>query len=148
MIVAVIAALALSILLNSKDYVVIFEGTSAAETSEILAALNEMGAEVKVDGRGSIMVLKEEESRIRMQLATEGYPKSGLSYYLIEEKSGMLTTDYERRQYMNMQLQERIAASIKTLEGVKDAVVTITVRRKTCFTCRTKRNPPLRLLYI
>jgi len=140
-IVAVIAALVLSILLNSKDYVVIFEGTSAAETSEILAALQEMGAEARVDGDGSIMVLKEEESRIRMQLATQGYPKSGLSYYLIEEKSGMLTTDYERKQYMNMQLQERIAASIRTLEGVKDAVVTITVPEENVFYLQDKEKP-------
>jgi len=140
-IAAVIAALVLSILLNSKDYVVIFEDISAAETSEILAALQEMGAEAKLDSKGSIMVLKEEEAKIRMQLATQGYPKSGLSYYLIEEKSGMLATDYERRQYMNMQLQERIAASIKTLEGVKDAVVTITVPEESVFYLQEKEKP-------
>ncbi|HWQ78047.1 MAG TPA: flagellar basal-body MS-ring/collar protein FliF [Anaerovoracaceae bacterium] len=140
-IVAVIAALALSILLNSKDYVVIFDQLSDAETSEILAALQEMEVEVKVDGSGAIMVLAQDESRVRMQLATEGYPKSGLSYYLIEENSGMLTTDYERRQYMNMQLQERIAASIKTLEGVKDAVVTITVPEENVFYLQDKEKP-------
>jgi flagellar M-ring protein FliF len=140
-ILVVVAALALSILLNTKDYVVIFDDLSDAETAEILAALQEMDAEVKVDQSGAIMVPAEEESRIRMQLATEGYPKSGLSYYLIEENSGMLTTDYERKQYMNMQLQERIAASIKTLEGVKDAVVTITVPEENVFYLQDKEEP-------
>lgn len=139
-IVTIIVALALSFLLNSKEYVVIFEDLSQAETTEILAALQDMDVSVKADGT-SIMVLKEDESRVRMALATEGYPKSGLSYYLIEQNSGMLTTDYERKQYVNMQLQERIAASIKTLDGVKDAVVTITVPDEEVFYLQEKEKP-------
>ncbi|MDD3168937.1 MAG: flagellar basal-body MS-ring/collar protein FliF, partial [Eubacteriales bacterium] len=140
-IMIVIVALVLSILLNTKDYVVVFDEMTETETSEILAALQEMDVEVKVDGNGSILVLREDESKVRMQLATAGYPKNGLSYYLIEENSGMLTTDYERRQYMNMQLQERIAASIRTLEGVKDAVVTITVPEEDVFYLQEKEKP-------
>lgn len=134
-------SLALSILLNSKEYVVIFDQLSETETSEILAKLQEMDVNVKLDGTGSIMVLKDDESSVRMALATDGYPKSGLSYYLIEQNSGMLTTDYERKQYVNMQLQERIAASIKTLDGVKDAVVTITTPSDNVFYLQEKEHP-------
>ena len=140
-IITIIIALVLSILLNTKDYVVIFDQLSESETSEILAKLQEMNVEVKVDDSGSIMVLKEDETSVRMNLATAGYPKSGLSYYLIKENSGMLTTDYERKQYVNMQLQERIAASIKTLEGVRDAVVTITVPEDDVFYLQEKEKP-------
>ena len=140
-IMIIIVALALSILLNKKDYVVIFDELTETETSEILGALHDMEVEVKVDGNGSIMVLRDDESNVRMQLATAGYPKNGLSYYLIEESSGMLTTDYERKQYVNMQLQERIAASIRTLEGVKDAVVTITVPAEDVFYLQEKEKP-------
>lgn len=132
-IVVVVAALFLSIFINSKDYVVIFDQLAETETTEILAKLQEMGVSAKLDGDDSVMVLKEDEDRVRMALATEGYPKSGLSYYLIEKGGGMLTTDYERKQYANMQLQERIAACIKTLNGVKDAVVTITVPDEKVF---------------
>ena len=139
-IIVIIIALAFSILLNSKEYVVIFDELSESETSEIMAKLQEMEVDVKLDDKGSIMVLKNEESKIRMTLATEGYPKSGLSYYLIKENSGMLTTDYERKQYMNMQLQERIGASIKTLDGVKDAVVTITVPENDVFYLQDKEK--------
>ncbi|HML37270.1 MAG TPA: flagellar basal-body MS-ring/collar protein FliF [Bacillota bacterium] len=139
-IVVVIVALALSILLNHKDYVTIFDQLPESENAEVLAALQNMDVEVQTDGK-AIKVPKEDESKVRMQLATEGYPKSGLSYYLIEENSGMLTTDYERKQYMNMQLQERIAASIKTLKGVKDAVVTITVPEDQVFYLQERQKP-------
>lgn len=134
----VIAALVGSILLNTKEYVVIFEGLPATENQEILAKLDEMQVDVKLDGTGAVKVLKEEESSVRMALATEGYPKSGLSYYYIEQGKDMLTTDYERKQYVNIQLQERIAASIKTLEGVKDAVVTITAPEENVFYLQEK----------
>ena len=139
-IVTIIAALVFSILLYSKDYVVIFEDLSATENAEILSKLQEMDVSVKTDGN-SIMVPQKDESSVRMTLATEGYPKSGLSYYLIKENSGMLTTDYERKQYVNMQLQERIGASIKTLDGVRDAVVTITVPDEQVFYLQEKEEP-------
>ncbi len=137
----VVVALVLSILLNSNEYVVIYENISAAESTEILAELQNMDVKVKTGPNGSIMVPEKDESRVRMALATAGYPKSGLSYYLIEENSGMLTTDYERKQYMNMQLQERIAASIRTLEGVRDAVVTITIPESRMFYLQETEKP-------
>lgn len=139
--VTIIFALVMSFILNSKEYVVIFDQLNQSETAEILAQLQTMDVSVKLDNAGSIMVLKEDESNVRMTLATAGYPKSGLSYYLIEQGSGMLTTDYQKEQYVNMQLQERIAAGIKTLEGVKDAIVTITVPRDNVFYLQDKEEP-------
>jgi flagellar M-ring protein FliF len=136
----IVVALVFSILLNTKNYVVIFDQLSETETSEILAAIADMNVDVKVDG-DSVLVPQADESKVRMQLATAGYPKNGLSYYLIQDNSGMLTTDYERKQYMNMQLQERIGASIKTLDGVKDAVVTITVPEDDVFYLQEKEKP-------
>lgn len=135
-----VLAIVLSIVLNTKDYVVIFDDLATTENTEIMAKLQEMGVDAKIEN-GSIMVLNEEESNVRMALATEGYPKSGLNYYLIEQGSGMLTTDYQRKQYENMQLQERIGASIKTLENVRDAVVTIAAPGESAFYLQEKEEP-------
>lgn len=140
-VITVLVAAGLSFLLNVKDYVVIFDQLTTGETSEILAELQDMGVSVKLDENGAIMVPKEDETTVRMELATAGYPKSGLSYYMIEQGSGMLTTDYEREQYVNMQLQERIAASIKTLDGVRDAIVTITAPKENVFYLQEKEPP-------
>lgn len=137
----IIVSLAGSFLLNQKDYVVIFDQLTVAESTEILAQLQDMNVSVKVENGTTILVPKTEESRIRMALATAGYPKSGLSYYLIQQSSGMLSTDYDRKQYVNMQLQERIAASIKTLDGVKDAIVTITIPADNVFYLQETSEP-------
>lgn len=132
-VVVLLAALGLTFLLNNKTYVPLFEDLTQSETTEIMAALTEMEADVKLDSNGNIMVPKEDEAQIRMELATAGYPKDGLSYYVIQDNSSMLSTDYERKQYENMQLQERIGASIKTLDGVSDAIVTISVPTENVF---------------
>lgn len=139
-IISIISAIGFSLMLNVDNYVVIFDGLTERESGEILAQLQTMDVKVKLDANQKIMVPQKDESRVRMELATAGYPKNGLSYYLIEENSGMLTTDYERKQYMNMQLQERIAASIKTLDGVKDAVVTITAPSEQVFYLEEKEQ--------
>ena len=132
-VLVLLASLGLTAFLNYKEYVPLFEDLTQAETTEIMAALTEMEADVKLDTSGQIMVPVEQEAQIRMELATAGYPKNGLSYYVIQDNSSMLSTDYERKQYENMQLQERIGASIKTLDGVSDAIVTISVPTENVF---------------
>lgn len=130
---ALLGSLGIAVLLNIKNYVPLFEDLTATETTEILGALSTMNADVSIDAQGNITVPKADEAQIRMDLATAGYPKNGLSYYVVQDNSSMLSTDYERQQYQNMQLQERIGASIKTLDGVSDAVVTISVPTENVF---------------
>ena len=132
-VLVVIGALVFSVLINTKDYVVIFQDLSQSDATEILSVLEGEEIDVKMQGDDTILVPSESEAAARMAVASAGYPKNGLSYYLIEENSGMLTTDYEKKQYANLQLQERIAASIETLEGVKQAVVTITAPSEKVF---------------
>lgn len=127
-----LGSLILTVALNQKNYVPLFSDLTDTETTEIMAALQDLGVEVKLQD-GQIMVLSDQEATIRMQLAQEGYPKSGLSYYLIQDNASLLSTDYERQQYKNLQLQERIAASIKTITGVSDAVVTLSIPDENVF---------------
>lgn len=128
-----LAALGLTYFLNYEEYVPLFEDLNETETTEIMGALAEQKIDVKIDADGNITVPAGQEAQIRMDLATAGYPKNGLSYYVIENNSSMLSTDYERKQYENMQLQERIGASIKTLDGVKEAIVTISLPTENVF---------------
>lgn len=140
-VVVLALALALSLMLNRTEYVKIYDGLSASEASEILAILQGMDVDVKMEGGDSILVPDKREVEVRMYLATQNYPKSGLSYYLIQENSGMLTTDYERKQWETMQLQERLGASIETLTGVKQAIVTIAQSDESIFYLTDKTEP-------
>jgi flagellar M-ring protein FliF len=120
-----IAALVFSIWLNSEEYEAIYTELPDYELTEIEAQLSEMDVNVRFDSAGRIMVPKKQAAAIRMQLATAGYPKNGLSYWVTDENEGVLTTDYSRRQAYYREKQERIGASIKTLDGVRDVIVNI-----------------------
>ncbi len=137
----IVLALVLALTLNKTEYVTIYDELPEDEVKEILVALDGKGVNVKVVDGDSIQVPAAQESQVRMTLATQGYPKNGLSYYLIEENSGMLKTDYERKQYQTLQLQERLGASIETLKGVKRAIVTLAISEENVFYLTEKTEP-------
>ncbi|MDR2089590.1 MAG: flagellar M-ring protein FliF, partial [Clostridiales Family XIII bacterium] len=141
-----IAALVLSVLLNSEEYETIYTELPEYEQTEILARLDEMGVSVRFDDAGRIMVPKKEKAAILMQLATAGYPKNGLSYWVLEENNSILNTDYSRRQAEYRQLQERIGASIKTLDGVRDATVMLTPPDERVFYLEEEYPPSAALI--
>ena len=141
LVAVIVLALVLTMTMNKTEYVTIYADLSETETSEILKALSDQQVEVRVVDGNSIQVPADQESAVRMSLATAGYPKSGLSYYLIQDNSGMLTTDYERRQYETLQLQERLGAAIETLEGVKQAIVTLARTEESIFYLTEKKEP-------
>lgn len=127
-ILAGIVALAVIIvlILNVKQYVVLYGGVTQEEATEVLALLQQQGVDCKIQNAGTtILVDKKQEAAVRMQLATQGYPRSAPDYALIENNIDFMTTDSEKRSYKIYQLQERLQETIKTLDPVKNAIVTI-----------------------
>ena len=123
----ILGAIILTIVLNKTDYVVLFSQLEESEVTEIMTKLQEKNVEYKYDANGEILVPEKSEALLRMQLAQEGYPRSGLNYSVFTDNIDFMTTDYEKKTFMVFQLQERIQASIKTINGIKDAIVTITM---------------------
>jgi flagellar M-ring protein FliF len=120
-----VVIVALVIFLNYQPYVTLFSNLSSAESAEILARLQEMGINAKMQSSGTILVPKDQEAALKMNLAVEGYPKSGFSYDIYISNVDAMTTDSDRRAYRLFQLQERIQQAVRTINGVTDAVVTI-----------------------
>jgi len=60
-------------------------------------------------------------------MATLGYPKSTLSYDTFFNNVDFMSTEFEKRTVLMIQLQERIQTTLKSIDGIKDAVVTIDV---------------------
>jgi flagellar M-ring protein FliF len=118
-------AIIITAIMNTGKYSILYRGLSLSESSEILALLQDMAVDVKVEGDGSILVPTDKVAMLKMQLASEGYPNSTLGYDLFLDKSDLLTTDYEQKKLYIFQLQDRLQESIVTLQGVKNAIVTL-----------------------
>ena len=97
----ILIAVIVTIILNHKDYVVLFEGLEATESSEIVSQIQEMGYDVSLGSDGKIMVPKGTENSLTMSMAEKGYPKSSLTYNLYTEHVTMFTTESEKLEYKN-----------------------------------------------
>lgn len=135
----VLFSIVISALMNARkvQYTDLYTGLSASETGNILGALKDMGADVKLDSGGNIMVPKEEYDIWILQLASMGYPKTALTYDVFSSHAGMTATESEKAQWLLYQLQDRIQATLERMDGVADATVTITVPQTSDYVWET-----------
>ena len=118
-------AIIVTVVLNKKDYIVLYEGLETAEAAEMVTLIEEMGYEAKLSG-GSITVLKGTEDKIAISLAQQNYPKSNMNYTLTTEKTGMFTTNDERKTYDRIDMENKLSALIGSMENISEAHVTLT----------------------
>ena len=145
----IVGAIIITVWLNRKDYVTLYTDVTEEETTEILAKLQEMNVQYTSDGSGNIKVPTDVVDSTRAQLAQEGYPKSGFTYDVFTNNASGMTTDMEKQTYKLYDLQNRIGATVRLFDGVKDAKVTIALGEESNMCCRIQRMiPPVRVLLL
>lgn len=123
--IAIIAILALSLGRN-KDYSVLFTGLSQEEAQTIAGVLQDDGVDYKYNANdGTIRVPASIVDDTKAQLLMSGYPKSGFTYGMYLDNTGLMTTESDKQRIELYELQDRIGATIRSFEGVQDAKVTI-----------------------
>lgn len=123
--IAILAVAALK-MTEQKDYSVLFTGLNQEEAQQVVALLQDQGYPYRYDDRnGSIQMPTSTVDQARVQLLSEGYPKSGFTYDMYRNNSGLMSTESDKKQYTRYELQDRLGAQIRLFEGVQDAKVTI-----------------------
>lgn len=131
-----------SYLMGKESYVVLYSGLDEKEKAEIFAKLKDLNIKARVPyGSSSIEVPSKKEAETRMQLAIDGYPKSGFNYDIYLKGNTFGQTDAEMQARWIFQLQERLSQSIRILEGVEDAVVNIAVPKTDSFVLKNQQVP-------
>lgn len=131
--VVILGAVIAALVLNHREYETLYTGLTDEETTEILGKLGEQNIPYTSNGSGQIKVQADQVDSIRAQLAQEGYPKSGFAYDVFTNNAGGMTTDMEKQTYKVYDLQERIGATLRLFNGVKDAKVTIALAEKSRY---------------
>ena len=122
----IVFAVVIALLLNrNRGFEVLFSGLNTEEAQQIIGKLQESEIDYQYTGDGEILVPENILDQTRASLAFEGYPKSGFGYQVFTENAGLMTTDSDKDRYALYDLQNRIAATIRLIDGVKDATVTI-----------------------
>ena len=117
---------------------VLYRGLASSESVEVVNMLDSSGVNYRLESDGTILVPKDDEAKLKMQLAAEGFPNSTLGYDIFTSQADLMTTDYEKKQYLIFQLQDRLQASLKTLTGVKDAIVTLNVAEDSAYVLKSQ----------
>lgn len=123
-VLVVAIAFATAFALNKVSYGVLYTGLDESEAVEVMGLLEAQDVPYKSSG-GVIYVPDNQVDKIKVNLSTQGYPKSGFTYDVFTSNVDLLTTDFEKSQYALFDLQNRMASNIKLFDGVKDATVTI-----------------------
>jgi len=124
-VIAVSGVVALNYLAQ-RDYSVLFTGLNQEEAQQVVSLLQEQGYPYRYDDNdGAIRMPSASVDQARVQLLSQGYPKSGFTYDMYRDNSGLMTTESDKKQYTKYELQDRLGAQIRLFEGVQDAKVTI-----------------------
>ncbi|MGJ4850820.1 flagellar basal-body MS-ring/collar protein FliF [Bacillota bacterium Meth-B3] len=134
----IVGSIALARYLNDASYIMLYRGLSPSEGAQVVQILDGAGVDYRLQSDGSILVPKEDEARLKMQLAANGLPNSTLGYDLFSGQSDLMSTDYEKKQFLIFQLQDRLQAALKTLTGVKDAIVTLNVADESAYVLKSE----------
>lgn len=129
---AVVLAIILSLAMNRMQYAVLYSGLGSDEIQTITNELRTQDVAYRTDN-GTIYVDKAKENSVRMQLATEGYPKSAPNYDFFTKNVGVMTTDEERKIIEQYQLESRLSAVVKTINSVDTATVTISLPQSSSY---------------
>lgn len=122
----IVFSIVIALLLNrNSGYEVLFSGLNEEEAREIMGKLQESEIDYQYSENGVIRVPENILDQTRASLAFAGYPKSGFGYQVYTENAGLMTTDTDKDRYALYDLQNRIAATIRVIDGVQDATVTI-----------------------
>ncbi|MGB9679892.1 MAG: flagellar basal-body MS-ring/collar protein FliF [Thermoanaerobacteraceae bacterium] len=115
-------------ILNKPNYEVLYTDLNAKDAGVVVDKLkNEFKIPYELSNNGStILIPSQYKDEVRMKLATEGIPQGGFSFQDAMNNS-LATTDQERRQKYLYFVQNEIRNSLKTIDGVQDAVVNIVV---------------------
>jgi flagellar M-ring protein FliF len=140
-VIIIIIIIAVSVFLNQKSYTVLYSGMNPSEAGEVLATLTEMGVDAKAQGSSTILVAEDQADNVRMELASQGYPNSGVSYDIFQNASGLGVTEMEKQVYYQFQLQENLRQTIIKMSKVDDAVVNIDLGEESSYVLSNNVQP-------
>lgn len=139
--VIIVIIIAVSAFLSQKSYLVLYSGMDSKDAGEVLAKLEEMKVDAVPKGQDTIMVESSQVDKVRMQLSAEGYPESGFNYDIFAKASGLGATDLEKQAYLKWQLEYNLSQTLKKLDKIDDAAVSLNLPEESPFALSESNKP-------
>lgn len=120
-------AVALTVFLNIQagKETQLFPTMEVGEATEVFNVVQELGYQIRMNDQKQLFVPTDQVDEITMQLALQYYPKSKLTYDIFDNANGLTSTDFEKRQVLVHQSQDRLQDTINRLAPVESSIVTL-----------------------
>ncbi len=113
---------------NNRPYAVLIDRANNEEMATVQTWLQEQGiTDYKVEGTGTILVPENQAVTLKARLLQQQYSSSGAAPSGYFEQVGALSTQYDRRIAWQLDLQDRLARTIRQFPGVLSATVEISL---------------------
>lgn len=146
---AAVAALGVALVLWSwtPSYGILFGSLGEKEASEIASVLQQRGIEYKLDQRtGALMVPSAKIHEVRLQLASEGLPRSsGMGLEILQQKQEFGTSQFMETARYQHALEAELARSVMTISSVESARVHLALPKQSVFV-RKRQQPTASVL--
>ncbi|MBB6216471.1 flagellar M-ring protein FliF [Anaerosolibacter carboniphilus] len=135
----VITAISLMVFFTSRpEYTPLYNNLTTSDAGEMTKKLDELkipwkNADGSENGKTTLLVPKEYYDKAKMSLAIEGFPKEGFSYEDMMSTSSLTMTNDERTKRFIIAQQNSLAQTIEEIDGVKNAIVNLSVPDDTKF---------------
>ncbi len=139
MLIAVVAGLIVGAVVvanwvKSVNYAVLYSNLEPAEAGDVVNQLTEQNVSYKLTDNGTtIMVPSDDVYKIRINLASQGLPKSGNVGYAIFDKSNLGMTEFLQNLNFRRALEGELMKTIMQLSGVEAARVHIVMPKDRLF---------------
>src|SRR5690606_21265256 len=135
-IISVLILIGILIYFTTKTTMVpLYSDLTPAETGSIKETLDSMGVPSQITNDGTTIKVPEKQvDTLLVELAAQGIPESGsIDYSFFSENAGLGMTDNEFNVMKLDAMQTELANLIKTVDGIKDAKVMITLPEESIF---------------
>ena len=130
----IVILILVSIFATKPNLVPLYSNLSPQETGQIKATLDSRGIQSEItDGGTTIKVPEAMVETLTVELAAEGIPDSGETYFSSFGEGGFGTTQEEFEMRKNAAVQSELKRLIKRFEGVQDAEVMISLPQQSVF---------------
>ncbi|WP_312643772.1 flagellar basal-body MS-ring/collar protein FliF [Hydrogenoanaerobacterium sp.] len=131
----ILFAVVVAVLINlaNVSYSILYPGMNPEESAEVFAALQSRSIPVQRNAAGEVLVPSDQVGNAMLDMSALGYPKTTLPFDIFSNNAGFTTTEFEKKQYLLMNLQDRIERTLKQMNGVKNAVVTLNVPQESTY---------------
>ena len=131
---------------QSPDYRVLFSNIGDQDGAAIVTALQQANVPYKISDSGTaILVPSDQVHEVRLRLAGQGLPRSGLAGFELMENQKFGTSQFFEQINYQRALEGELARSVQSLAAVQSARVHLAISKPSVF-ARERQQPTVSVL--